>query len=337
LAVLVGVSARLLAAAPRCGRRQRLGVQIAFPACWNGKALDSVDHRAHMAYVTRAGCPLSHPVSLPKLVLTVTYPTPGGRAVTLSSGPAATAHADLAISGVQAPATPPGLDELGTSLSGRVRQLNGRPLADVSLELAGHRTRTDANGAFAFTAIPAGHRVLIIDGKPANRANRRYGHFEAGVDLRARRANVLPYTIWMAPLDVRHEVRIPVPTRRETVITTPRIPGLELHLPAGTTVRDTSGRIVRRLGLSAIPVNKPPFPLPMLGVKAPIYFTAQPGGAYVLPKGARVIYPNYSHEPAGQRVEFWSYSPGRRGSHIYGHGRVTDYPPGPSVRGIIAI
>jgi hypothetical protein len=58
-------------------------------------------------------------------------------------------------------------------------------------------------------------------------------------------------------------------------------------------------------------------------VQTPVYFTVQPGGHYVYPKGARIIYPNYTHLPARQRVEFWSYDPEDRGWHIYGHGRVS--------------
>src|SRR3978361_609831 len=86
-----GSVARAVDGAPRCGHDQRLMLQVTFPACWNGKALDSADHRAHMAYADGANCPVSHPVALPELVLTVIYPTAGGRAVTLASGSAQTA------------------------------------------------------------------------------------------------------------------------------------------------------------------------------------------------------------------------------------------------------
>ncbi|PWW78338.1 WSC-domain-containing protein [Tuber magnatum] len=42
-----------------------LRVQIFFPSCWNGKDLDSPDHKSHMAYPTNVNfgkCPPSHPV-----------------------------------------------------------------------------------------------------------------------------------------------------------------------------------------------------------------------------------------------------------------------------------
>jgi len=44
-----------------------------FPACWDGKNLDSPDHQSHMYSTTRGGfreagpCPASHPVRVPQL------------------------------------------------------------------------------------------------------------------------------------------------------------------------------------------------------------------------------------------------------------------------------
>ena len=69
-------------------------------------------------------------------------------------------------------------------------------------------------------------------------------------------------------------------TTKETVVTNPAIPGLELHIPAGTVIRDSQGNIVNQVSITAIPVDQPPFPLP-LGVPVPVYFTIQPGGAHL--------------------------------------------------------
>jgi hypothetical protein len=122
-------------------------------------------------------------------------------------------------------------------------------------------------------------------------------------------------------------VRIPSPTREAMVIATPRIPGLELHLPANTTIRDRDGRIVREISLTKIPVDQPPFPLPA-GVETPVYFTAQPGGAYIHtagygPKGASLVYPGGPRLYPGDEVNFWHYDPEQKGWHVYGLGQVT--------------
>jgi RHS repeat-associated protein len=124
-------------------------------------------------------------------------------------------------------------------------------------------------------------------------------------------------------------VRIESPTTAEVVIATPRIPGLELHLPRGTVITGEDGQVVRDVSITPIPVDRPPFPLPT-GVDVPLYFTIQPGGAYVKvnnyrngPKGAWLVYPNAMNDPPGQRLPFWSYEPEEKGWHVYGFGHVT--------------
>ncbi len=55
---------------PDCPTGSRLTVSVRFPYCWNGRDLDSADHRSHMAYGTNntwGPCPTSHPFHLPEL------------------------------------------------------------------------------------------------------------------------------------------------------------------------------------------------------------------------------------------------------------------------------
>ena len=70
--------------------------KIVFPDCWDGRNLDSADHRSHMAYVgSKGACPTTHPVSVPRLHLKSVYDTYGGPGITLSSGAPGTMHADF--------------------------------------------------------------------------------------------------------------------------------------------------------------------------------------------------------------------------------------------------
>ena len=39
-------------------------------------------------------------------------------------------------------------------------------------------------------------------------------------------------------------------------------------------------------------------------------------------QGARLIYPNDAHAPAGARYDFWNYDPDQKGWYIYGQGSV---------------
>jgi hypothetical protein len=124
-------------------------------------------------------------------------------------------------------------------------------------------------------------------------------------------------------------VNIPSPTvAADTVISSPRLPGLQVHLPAKTVIVDHEGHPVHQLTITAIPLDKPPFPLPT-GVRVPIYFTIQPGGSYIDvrtagsgPKGARLYYPNTYHDQPGTTYDFWNYDPEGRGWYVYGEGTV---------------
>jgi hypothetical protein len=52
---------------------------LPFPNCWDGKNLDSPDHKSHMSYPSGTlpreenGCPFSHPVRIPSITYNVTY------------------------------------------------------------------------------------------------------------------------------------------------------------------------------------------------------------------------------------------------------------------------
>jgi hypothetical protein len=51
---------------PECARgTEFLKFRIESAECWDGKRLDSADHKSHMAYADRGECPRSHPVAVP--------------------------------------------------------------------------------------------------------------------------------------------------------------------------------------------------------------------------------------------------------------------------------
>lgn len=59
---------------PQCGSGEHLSAWFIFPDCWNGRQLDSADHRSHMSRSVRGQCPASHPRALPTLVMRVAWP-----------------------------------------------------------------------------------------------------------------------------------------------------------------------------------------------------------------------------------------------------------------------
>lgn len=44
-----------------------------YPECWDGRSLDSADHKSHMAYMVSGTCPITHPILLPTLLFQVHY------------------------------------------------------------------------------------------------------------------------------------------------------------------------------------------------------------------------------------------------------------------------
>jgi hypothetical protein len=72
-----------------------LRLQVNFPNCWDGRRLDSPNHKSHMAYSSRGACPRSHSVEVPALTLFVYYGVSDGSPRELSSGGRFSAHADF--------------------------------------------------------------------------------------------------------------------------------------------------------------------------------------------------------------------------------------------------
>jgi RHS repeat-associated protein len=215
-----------------------------------------------------------------------------------------------------------------TALAGQVLKLNGKPLVHVLLQIEGQKAYSDGTGRFLFENIAPGHHVMVIDGTTANHGNVEYGIYDDGVDVQIGKTTVLNYPIWMTPLDRQHEVTIPSPTTSEFIVKNPLLPGLELHLPPNTVIRDRTGNVVTRVSITPIAVSQPPFPLPQ-GVEVPIYFTIQPGGAYLeMPagswgKGAQLWYPNWRRAKPGTQFDFWNYDPENKGWYVYGEGAVS--------------
>jgi hypothetical protein len=72
-----------------------LTAHIKFPSCWDGLQLDSTDHKSHMAFVSRGGCPANYNHPVPEVGLVVHWSVEDGSTATLSSGLGYSMHADF--------------------------------------------------------------------------------------------------------------------------------------------------------------------------------------------------------------------------------------------------
>ncbi len=89
---------------PNCAPGELFVIAVEFPQCWDGRNLDSPDHKSHMAYGRgwpNLGCPSTHPVALTQVTAHFWYRVPAGGMSTwrlssdMYSGPAGySGHAD---------------------------------------------------------------------------------------------------------------------------------------------------------------------------------------------------------------------------------------------------
>ena len=68
---------------PNCGAGDAVRLTVIFPQCWDGKNLDSPDHKSHMAYPiyssgARSQCPADHPITVPEVTEHFDWPVPSG-------------------------------------------------------------------------------------------------------------------------------------------------------------------------------------------------------------------------------------------------------------------
>jgi RHS repeat-associated protein len=206
------------------------------------------------------------------------------------------------------------------ALTGTILTTAGKALPGVTVSVGARRARTDRSGHFRLTGLSQGMQVLEMDGRTASTPSQSFGVFDVQVRLRAGTGR-LPFTSYFPVLDTAHEVSIPEPLAKPVTLTTPSIPGLAVHLPAGIRITDADGKPVYKVGITAIPVKRTPIPMPA-GEQVPVYFTVQPAGGHIVGGWATIDYPNYHHVAPGTSVNFWHYDTHGTGWVIYGTGTV---------------
>ena len=213
----------------------------------------------------------------------------------------------------------------GAALIGQVRQIDETPVANVEVSIGGNKVRTDARGVFVLKGLIPGRQDVFVDGGSASHDTVNYGRFLVGADVKAKTITHMPFVMYLPRVLPRDEIALPSPTTRETVLTHPDMPGLELHVPAGAVFKDRQGHVLTHIAIVPTPVDHAPFPLPD---NFPMYFTIQPGDAVLTgltpeaAKGMRVVYPNYGHAKPDVVGNFWVYDT-QQGWRMYGGGHVT--------------
>jgi RHS repeat-associated protein len=216
-----------------------------------------------------------------------------------------------------------------TALAGQVLRIDGWPLEHVTMRIGDRSASTDDTGRFVISDIEAGRKMLIVDCRPASTRKETYGLFMIAIDVPKREeTNVLPFTIFMPVLDTKHAIKIGSPNKKEVVATNPLLPGLEVHIPPKSILRDFDGNPLTSITITPVPLDRGPFPGPP-GARFPMFFTLQLGGTKIesadgsLSPGIKLVFPNYEKTPPGTRIVFWSYAADGVGWFTYGNGTVT--------------
>ncbi|HEX2270188.1 MAG TPA: IPT/TIG domain-containing protein, partial [Pyrinomonadaceae bacterium] len=208
-----------------------------------------------------------------------------------------------------------------TTLSGRVLSTDSEPIIGATASLDGKSAMTDAAGSFLLSGITAGtNRPLMIDGRTASSPNKTYPIIIEPANIVAGQANVNPFTFYLPPIDTQFEVEV-VPGQN-TVAGNPRLPGLEMTIPAGANLRNRDGSPVTRVSITPLDIDRTPAPLPA-NVRAAMVFTSQPGGA-VADLPMPVTYPNSLGIDPGTPVELYAFNHDTVQWYVYGLGRVSN-------------
>ena len=207
-----------------------------------------------------------------------------------------------------------------TTLSGRVLSTDSEPIIGATASLDGRTAMTDAAGSFLLTGVTAGtNRPLMVDGRTASSPNKTYPVIIEPANIVAGQANVNPYTFYLPPIDTQYEVEV-VPGQN-TVASNPRVPGLEMTIPAGANLRNRDGSPVSRVSITPLAIDRTPAPLPS-NVATGLVYTSQPGGA-ITDIPMPVIYPNLLGTNPGTQVNLYAFNHDTVQWYVYGTGTVS--------------
>jgi YD repeat-containing protein len=317
-------SRRAAVAAPRITAVNRISARVGEPITITGA--DFSPQRA--ADIVKIGSLMATVKSASRSELTVTAPPGSGGKVTVQTSGGFTTHGLVNIRGGPKPAPaqsrgfePPPLHAAAgiTALGGQIDTAQGAPLAGVTVTVSSGSANavTNQKGQFLVSGLAPGHRVLTIDAS-ALPGGKNYGTYTEPVELPADRTTVLPWISYLTPIDTAHAITIASPTTKPVTLTTPKIPGLKVFIPAGTVIKRSNGSVVTSLSITPLPADRTP--MPWGPGMVPQYFTIQPGAATVSGPGLQVTYPNTTDRPPGETVSYLTENPTWPGTGWYRYG-----------------
>jgi len=204
-----------------------------------------------------------------------------------------------------------------TSLSGRVDDSSGNPVAGVTVSLKDSPTTTTTNASGQFTltfaGTPAGRQLLVVTGVPSG-----YANLVAPVDLIPNTANVLPSPVTTPPLDLATAVTVnPAATTTLTSATA----HVTVTIPPGRAKNADGTAFTGQLTISPVPEYGRPESRPV-ELRPGLSVTIQPAGV-ILDPPVPITFPNIDNMPPGNELDLWSLYPDTGTFLVVGRMRVS--------------
>jgi RHS repeat-associated protein len=202
----------------------------------------------------------------------------------------------------------------------------------VSIKLGGSTITTigatDAAGNFLVNLSIAGPQVFLIDGSTANTSTVSYPTIPVTVNIQAGVVNTLGYTPHLMAMP--RGKTIPLLSGQETVLAPAEIPGLEVRIPAGTTIIGWDGQPNTEIGVIAVPADRsgaPPIPGGQFSKTIYAYTFGKVGGG-TPSQPVPITYPNDLQADPGEQVDLYFFDEAPDGSRPnawakYGTGTVS--------------
>lgn len=176
------------------------------------------------------------------------------------------------------------------------------------------QTVTDAAGDFLLSDLPAGILILRIDSTPADPG---YPIFPVSVTIEAGAMTRLnDWVLRHQPPDERFTPIQPGSTQ-EQVVTDPRYPGLEVRLPANTSIIGWDGVPKTRMAVERIEPDRLPVDPPLVGAKSfyQLFFGTPMGGVPSSP--ILVTLPNELGLDPGEKADLWYFDGAPTGEGLW--------------------
>lgn len=141
------------------------------------------------------------------------------------------------------------------SLEGRILNTDTIPLRGVSIKIGNLRAQTNHNGSFRLDNIPAGKRVILMDGSTTV-DNDHYPTIPITVEIAANQLNPMPFQPYLHKQKGRNFVNIN--PAQDTILTDPELPGFELRIPKGVGITGWDGKRNLKVSVRTVPINRLP-------------------------------------------------------------------------------